>query len=128
MLITQRLGLNTQGGSLGLTWDAVYTLTTALAGRELKKEDLEKLASAFIDVLIKANEFKRDSQRPPAYLWKDEGFQKAMMRYYDAVVALGVTEENARIVGGNLAESAQQIVGRNRSILYPIPPGDPRPR
>ncbi len=62
----------------------------------------------------------------PEGLWKVAEFQAALARLYRGLTAVGVTEKDARIVGGNIAKAAEILV-RDRTFLHPIPPAEEPP-
>ncbi len=119
-VIMGRLMRNIRGAYNGLTFGAAYTLITGLAGHEVNPAGLDKLGSALIDVLDSAYEVKKHSSLSTR-LWQDDDFQRSIARYYQPIKARGVSEENARIIGGNLAAAAENIVSTG-SIVRPIPP------
>jgi hypothetical protein len=101
-----------------LSWDFMYTLTSALAGRTLSIEGLEAVVRPILDMM--------DMADCPNCEWQEENPQAIAAQMFDSLTKLGVSPLDAATVTLNLAQSARMIsLDEQQMRVIPIPPARP---
>ena len=98
-----------------ILWDFAYALTSVLAGKDVSQDTLTPLTSSILGALDSA--FARSNLR------KSAQFRASVEHAYDALLALGVSPANTRVVVDSLLKAADLIV--NRRPFQLIPPAFP---